>query len=199
MNTFPIGSRALVIVAVFAVCFQLACGTRGGSIQSVEPSPTPLSDTFIIYSDILKTKGSTLVLDRTVKIQPLPPNTNIREMIPSKMASRVTGQMMDDLQSKADEPIRDQIPGNKVVKVITPQEKTEMFKRLDPPWDIKKAYPDAGGIVSLSHVVFTEDRKTALVYVDYWCGSLCGEGSLYLYEKSGEGWNRVSDASLWVS
>lgn len=196
---FPKGLSVQVVVAVFAVCLQLACGSRAISVQTAEPSPTPVSDTFAIYSDILKTKGSTLVTDRTVKLWPLPPNTNIGEMIPVKMASRVTKQMMEEFQSKADEPIRDQIPADKVLKFITPEERADLFKRMDRPFNIKKDYPDAGGIVGLSHVVFTEDRKTALVYVDFWCGGLCGEGSLYLYEKSDEGWKRVSDTSLWVS
>jgi hypothetical protein len=46
---------------------------------------------------------------------------------------------------------------------------------------------------------FSRDRKTAIIYAEFYCGGLCGSGDFYLFEKRNEHWEIAGWQTLWVS
>jgi hypothetical protein len=60
-------------------------------------------------------------------------------------------------------------------------------------------YPASGGLVGFSRVGFNAATNQALVYLEHWCGGLCGSGNYVLLRKEGEGWKVVSVSRAWNS
>lgn len=54
-------------------------------------------------------------------------------------------------------------------------------------------------LMSLSRIVFTADRRDALVAAGMSCGSLCGSGSTIRLHKVGGRWSIAERCSSWVS
>ena len=63
----------------------------------------------------------------------------------------------------------------------------------DAPHDPSQFY------LRLSGVGFNRSRDQALVYGDYHCGNLCGEGSVFLLEKMDGYWVIRGEVGLWIS
>jgi hypothetical protein len=58
----------------------------------------------------------------------------------------------------------------------------------------------ANGLFTLSEVAFDRDRKRALVSYSFVCGSLCGNGNTWVFEKIGGEWRRADrSCGGWVS
>jgi hypothetical protein len=64
---------------------------------------------------------------------------------------------------------------------------------------LRKDYENFGGIVRFSRVAYAEDGRKALCYFSNVSDARAGEGSLIFLEKSGESWNVVGKAVLWVA
>jgi hypothetical protein len=54
-------------------------------------------------------------------------------------------------------------------------------------------------IVGLSQVGFNKAHSEALVYMDYVCGGLCGEGIAFFLEKENDAWKVSKRSMLWIS
>ena len=71
----------------------------------------------------------------------------------------------------------------------------ESYER-DPndPYD----YPSS--IYSYSLPIFSQDRKFAIISKSYFCGSLCGEGGFYIYQRvDKDKWKFVKVICYWIS
>jgi len=65
-----------------------------------------------------------------------------------------------------------------------------------------RMYGREAGFLSFSRVVFNDDGKIALVYVEYSCGDLCGSGEWFLLSRdssSETGWSIIDRNETWVS
>lgn len=60
-------------------------------------------------------------------------------------------------------------------------------------------YPKSGGYVLFSQVGFDTEKKHAFVYMQFYCGSLCADGSYFLLEKENGKWKETKRAMLWAS
>jgi hypothetical protein len=60
-------------------------------------------------------------------------------------------------------------------------------------------YPKSGGYVLFSQVGFDIEKKHAFVYMQFYCGSLCADGSYFLLEKEGGKWKETKRAMIWAS
>ena len=60
-------------------------------------------------------------------------------------------------------------------------------------------FPNSQGIMSLSRVGFNQDGTEALVYVEDWCGWLCGEGNYVLLSKENGQWVIRKKMGVFVS
>ena len=52
---------------------------------------------------------------------------------------------------------------------------------------------------SFTTPVFSEDRQHAIIYIEYYCGGLCGQGYYMLLKKSDVKWTPIGIHLLWVS
>ncbi len=50
-----------------------------------------------------------------------------------------------------------------------------------------------------SKPVFTDDGTFAVIKISYNCGSLCGYGCTYLFQKVNEDWKLIAQTNCWVS
>ncbi|WP_461130839.1 hypothetical protein [Spirosoma aerophilum] len=64
---------------------------------------------------------------------------------------------------------------------------------------LRKDHEDFGGFLRFSKVAYSEDGRKALYYYSTVSDGRAGEGSLMFLEKSGESWNIVGKAVLWVA
>jgi hypothetical protein len=55
------------------------------------------------------------------------------------------------------------------------------------------------GYLSLSRVGFNLFGTRAVVYVELFCGPLCGHGTYYVLERRAGKWQRVNDHLRWIS
>jgi len=55
------------------------------------------------------------------------------------------------------------------------------------------------GSIQVSRVGFNVIKTEALIYVESYCGALCGSGDLFLLRKNGDRWEIVATQDLWVS
>lgn len=60
-------------------------------------------------------------------------------------------------------------------------------------------FPGTAGYIMVSRPVLTSDRAWATIAVEYYCGGLCGYGSVYLLMRDDTGWKVVDSETLWVS
>lgn len=63
----------------------------------------------------------------------------------------------------------------------------------------QRAYPGATARVALSHVGFSPDGTHALVYVEGYCGMLCGGGMIITLQRLDGRWRVVNEYSPWVT
>jgi hypothetical protein len=52
---------------------------------------------------------------------------------------------------------------------------------------------------SISRAGLSQDQGQALLYEGYFCGPLCGGGSLYLFERKGGKWTLAGQSMVWIS
>ncbi len=88
-------------------------------------------------------------------------------------------------------------------ELISDDEISKIFykaENLEKAWEsFRKKYPKSGGFVQFSRVGFSSDKKQAVIYFTYSCGSLCASGDFIFYVKEKEKWVEKGKVNLWVS
>jgi hypothetical protein len=88
-------------------------------------------------------------------------------------------------------------------RLMSPEEGGAIFSEdADNNWsNFYEAYPDSAGLVTVSRVGLSPDKKRALFYVGQVRGALDGHGQLHVLEKEGDEWveRRVRIGSSWES
>lgn len=54
------------------------------------------------------------------------------------------------------------------------------------------------GFISFSKPFFSKDFRTAIIAIDYACGSFCGRGAVYIVVKQENGWFLKGIPSQWI-
>jgi hypothetical protein len=65
--------------------------------------------------------------------------------------------------------------------------------------DFEARFPNGGGFFVVSHVGLNLNKTEALLYVDHFCGGLCGGGEYVLMRKANGLWHIVDRHRAWVS
>jgi hypothetical protein len=89
---------------------------------------------------------------------------------------------------------------NRVIDL--PKLKTNYSYSLAPaPLDYwkKRRGQENAGVVGFSSVYFDAQKQRACVYATYWCGELCGDGTIYFLEKKDGQWSIIGSRCMWVS
>lgn len=88
---------------------------------------------------------------------------------------------------------------------LTKSEVESIFKRGTrvsemEEWEaFYKKFPEIYTIASVSRVGFNSERNQALVYLEFWCRSLCGEGNYIFLNKQDGKWKVFKKDMMWVS
>jgi len=77
-------------------------------------------------------------------------------------------------------------------KVITENKKLNYWEELEKEFGIHEYY-------SVSYPIFSIDHQTAIISFGHHCGSLCGNGSIEIYQKKNGKWIPVEYLSMWES
>jgi len=84
--------------------------------------------------------------------------------------------------------------------LIKKDEIEEIFKDRENGWErFYKSFPDSGGFIGFSRVVFNVEKKQALVYMEHNCHDLCASGHFVLLKKGKEGWVVEKGYMPWIS
>jgi hypothetical protein len=76
---------------------------------------------------------------------------------------------------------------------LVPDPKTDYWKQY---W---KSYPNGSGNLHLSHVGVSADASMAMVYLGASSDWLAGAGNIYVFQRTGSGWQVKYTLPLWVS
>jgi hypothetical protein len=96
----------------------------------------------------------------------------------------------------------------KHVRLVDPNEQTTIVGANDPHNAMKHGISATGavesavanGLFTLSEIAFDAERKHALVSYSFVCGSLCGSGNTWVFEKAAGTWKKVNlGCGGWVS
>ena len=94
------------------------------------------------------------------------------------------------------------------IRLVDANKQLTIIQSIDPHKgmaagkSVEKAVGDAfaGGLFSLSEIAFDRDHRQALVSYSFVCGSRCGSGGTWLFEKVDGVWKRTtSDCGGWIS
>lgn len=88
--------------------------------------------------------------------------------------------------------------------LISKEQKSDIFNEARKSfysWKLfRETYPNSNGVLyHFSRVGFSKDKKTALIYVTFSCGSLCASGDYFFYVKENGKWVEKNKINKWVS
>jgi len=83
-------------------------------------------------------------------------------------------------------------------KIINHDTLDAIFKDEEKGWNY--FYKNYGKIFHVfSAPIFLRDNTYCLLYSEYHCGGLCGEGNCMLYKKENNLWKRLKTVGLWIN
>lgn len=213
----------LITFFIFAIFSSLNCS--GQVASKIETSSENVKDNFVdesylVYSAVLENKNAVklhvifkdIVIDNgavagKIKIPIDQVIRNIKLTLPTeykaafddyklknKAASKLIGEKFLKLTESFDLQNKYILIENDDLKSIYKGENPKNF------WEaFYQKYPESGGYVSFSQVGFDIEKKHSFVYMQFYCGSLCGGGNYILLEKENGKWKETKRAMLWAS
>jgi hypothetical protein len=97
---------------------------------------------------------------------------------------------------------------NDGARLVDPKKQTKIVNDNDPDKTMREgksvdtAVKDAFGtaLFSLSEIAFDKERTHAVINYTFWCGSLCGNGATWVFEKVGNEWKKTDrNCGGWIS
>jgi hypothetical protein len=67
------------------------------------------------------------------------------------------------------------------------------------PIDFQTRFPDNFGYFVVSHAGLNLGKTEAILYVDHFCGGLCGSGDYFLMRKLNGVWHVVERHTVWIA
>jgi hypothetical protein len=101
---------------------------------------------------------------------------------------------------------------NPRIVLVDPAQQHEKIDRSGPEYVTQKAIDEhrkvsdkeldqayATALFTLSEIVFDKPHRHAIVSYSFYCGALCGQGSILLLEKVGDRWTVEKACGGWIS
>ena len=101
-----------------------------------------------------------------------------------------------------------EVLADKRVRLVDPKAQTKVVRANDPDKTMREgksvdtAVEDAfrTALFSVSEIAFDKDHRYAVVSYRFWCGSLCGNGSTWVFQKFGSEWKKTDrNCGGWIS
>ena len=216
MITFVIGISALFFVNLFIawlspvpkiwlpINLDEGSGNSAGCTGSSAPTAEDLvnEETKEIYTAILNLdlyKSKTIVLDEFTQRG----GAIMDDMISRRDVDGLERSAVEsyELRNKTSTSLREFFADREDIVFFTEKDAKDFArnKSIEFEEQLTKRYPGAGRLISLSNVGFNKDHTEALVYVTYYCGSLCAGGQFIILKKPKDKWAVAGVQSLWVS
>ena len=200
-----------IISCVFAGLLTLLSPYSVNGSDRVKParSTTPLnSDEVAIYKAVLRTysKDKDVGLNVSANTYPLDPSASTTGFDRPECLNGVQLENPGALSHSYHVLSSDVLP-SKAMKVVDPKTQAKIVRSNDPGNKIRKGKPvkDAveaaftTALFSMSEIAFDKEHRFAAVSYSFWCGSLCGHGSTFIFEKVNEDWRSVRECGGWIS
>ncbi len=221
--------KRIVTYLLMVILFFIACGKREEKIVIEQPQPMEIREVseeeidefnLIVEAiidqnnlDVLKSDKDTenLLLEfliktpidlneidldennsEEIKLPPIPGHIYISELIGNRFENKVYFTSEDSLYIMQQNTYPDSI---KIAATILEKANTKenVKQKL-------KENPDLYfGEFEISIPILSKDRQTAYVELGYFCGALCGNGSVLILKKIHGKWKVVEDISSWIS
>jgi len=72
--------------------------------------------------------------------------------------------------------------------VVANQAEIEALLSADDWQPFYARYPDSAGLLRTTRAVVSADRSQALIYAEYYCGLVCGTGTVHYLKRTGGSW-----------
>ncbi|WP_374949504.1 hypothetical protein [Mucilaginibacter sp.] len=82
-------------------------------------------------------------------------------------------------------------------KILTKDSLDKVSSKTDGDWQNFKK--NVSTVYTFSRPIFLRHDKFVLFYVGYYCGNLCGEGSLAIYQQKDDYWIPTAIIYSWIS
>lgn len=115
----------------------------------------------------------------------------IREYYENAKLPDVTNDLFKDFNAKNDKSylLERKFVGCKNYVLVSKAELLNIFKSLNDGWkEFKIKYPKSYGYDRFSRIGLSPDKKQAVIFLKYNCGSLCSSGDFYFFVKEGGEW-----------
>ena len=202
-----------VLFAAFILGIGLPYSVAPSQTQKPTKSTENLTvDEVTIYREVLRLNtagnsgapGTLHVASTTYPLDPSSPMSGLSD------SGCLKGIVLDDL-AKASHSFHELSPDilpNNVTRLVDPRKQKKIVRDNDPSKTIRDgksvdaAVKDAFGtaLFSLSEIAFDKGRTYAVVSYSFWCGSLCGNGATWVFEKVDDEWKKTDrSCGNWIS
>lgn len=198
-----------------AIVLGVALPHSLASSQAQKPTKSTESltaDEITIYRAVLQrnapdNSGAPGTLNVSAITYPLDPSSPLSGLSDS---SCLKGIQLDNLAtaSRSFHELSQDILPNKVGRLVDPKKQKKIVHDNDPDKTMREgksvdtAVKGAFGtaLFSLSEIAFDKERTHAVVSYSFWCGSLCGNGATWVFEKVGNEWKKTDrNCGDWIS
>ena len=177
---------AQAAVTALAICLALPIGYKHAENRQPKEAHEVSADSYGVYSAVLSQRHSSWFKSgRPVRIAAL-------------TSAMPSGFRTNDCRARVGQNKSDVQLLNNLIAANTVRQRIE--QKLSLPGAIVlirgKTQVETGsvpGIVFLSAIGFSPDRRHAMVYITNYCGPLCASGSLWKLDKVGSSWKVASD------
>lgn len=201
--------RRVEIVACLVVVAIVSISLSFGHDKPTKSANPLTADEVAIYKAVLahyssKEPGMLNVSIRTFPLNPESPRNGLSK------GGCLQGMELENLTSasRTFHELTPEVLSGKNMKLVDARKQVQVVRSNDPDKTMRKgksvesavASTFATGLFSMSEVSFDKDRRHAVVSYSFWCGSLCGNGSTLVFEKTGQEW-RITDRNCggWIS
>jgi hypothetical protein len=186
-------------------CAQIQRALAGSSHEKPTKSANPLSaDDVAVYRSILehwnsKSRGLLNVSNRTFPIDSDLSDCSCLKAIELQNIANATRSfhvLTGDLFSGRNVRLVDANKQAAIVRSNDPSNSMEDGRSVEAA--VNRAF--SNGLFSISEIAFDSDHRRALVSYSFVCGSLCGSGGVWLFEKVDGVWRKLERVcGGWVS
>jgi hypothetical protein len=193
----------LIIIKCILLIFLFGCSTLGTKEMSRTDASNEIYSIFCNYfaDKLAENEIETFILsektgvdEETVDIQNDNESKSFFSYMPLINASIFNELLSLNKSSLSISPF----PIKKRLIILTEEEEEEIFN--SEGWDgFYKKYKSSQGIMTLSRIVYTENKKVAILSFENSCGMKCAIGGLAFFRFIDEKWNLEFIFPIWFS
>ena len=195
-------------------CSNLRNALASSDLSSTQPNPVkntmPLTpDEIAIYKAVIQEwiSGRPMSLNVSSRTFSIRANLNSTALVKCACIVDIQPESLLSATHSYHQLTQGVLDGGKV-RLVDPSKQAAIVHSNDPDNGMKRgkstnaAVEEAftNGLFSLSEIAFDTERKHALLSYSFVCGSLCGSGNTWVFEKVAGEWKRVNlSCGGWVS